>query len=99
MARTALTETELREWLSAHPGWTLEGSALLRTFEARTFLAAIRFVTEVAKLAEAIDHHPDIDIRGERVTLRLVTHDAGNRVTALDTRLAADCELVAAADS
>lgn len=93
----ALSETDLKTWLHAHPGWTLVDHALVRTFEAPTFPRAITFVDEVAKLAEALDHHPDIDIRWRRVTLRLITHDAGNRVTHLDTRLAADCELVFAA--
>jgi 4a-hydroxytetrahydrobiopterin dehydratase len=54
----------------------------------------VRFVDEVARLAEAADHHPDIDIRWRKVTLRFVTHDAGGRVTALDTRLAAECDLL-----
>jgi 4a-hydroxytetrahydrobiopterin dehydratase len=99
MSSTPLAETQLQAWLAAHPQWKLEGQMLVRTFEARTFLLAIAFVDQVAKLAEALDHHPDIDVRWRRVTLRLVTHDAGNRVTDLDTRLAADCELVFAASA
>jgi len=89
-----LSPAELSGFLSRHPRWALEGGMLCCTFEAQTFLAAVRFVDEVARLVDAADHHPDIDVRWRRVTLRFVTHDAGNRVTALDARLAAECELL-----
>ena len=89
-----LSKTDLDAFLLAHPGWTLDGPKLTRTFEAKTFLAGIDFVTRVAKLAEAADHHPDIDIRWRKVTLALVTHDAGNAVTELDTRLAREATLL-----
>jgi 4a-hydroxytetrahydrobiopterin dehydratase len=94
MPRTPLTDAQVATFLAARPGWTLEAHQLCRTFEAPTFLAGVRFVDEVARLAEAADHHPDIDIRWRKVTLRFVTHDAGGRVTALDTRLAAECDLL-----
>jgi 4a-hydroxytetrahydrobiopterin dehydratase len=93
-APAPLPEADVQQFLRAHGEWRLEGGALVRTFEAPTFLAGIAFVEQVAKLAEAADHHPDIDIRWRKVTLRFVTHDAGHRVTALDTRLAAECDLV-----
>lgn len=94
---TPLTDPEVQAFLSSHPGWRLEGGALVRTYEAPTFLRGIDFVTQVAKLAEAADHHPDIDVRWRKVSLRYVTHDAGNRVTGLDTRLAHECDIVFAA--
>lgn len=94
---TPLTDSELQAFLAAHPGWRLEGGALVRTYEAPTFLRAIDFVTQVARLAEAANHHPDIDIRWRKVSLRYLTHDAGNRVTALDTRLAHESDVVFAA--
>ncbi len=97
MTKPPLSEAQLRAWLDAHPEWKLDGSRLTRTFEAPTFLKGIAFVQEVAKRAEALDHHPDIDIRWRRVTLGLMTHDAGDRVTELDTGLAADCERAFAA--
>lgn len=65
---------------------------LRRTFEAPSFLDGIAFVNDVAKLAEAANHHPDIDIRWRKVTLRLVTHDAGNAITENDTRLAHEAD-------
>jgi 4a-hydroxytetrahydrobiopterin dehydratase len=89
-----LTQAQVQHFVSAHPGWALVGGALCRTYEAPTFLAAIRFVDEVARLAEAADHHPDIDIRWKKVTLRFLTHDAGRRVTGVDARLAGECDLL-----
>jgi 4a-hydroxytetrahydrobiopterin dehydratase len=86
---TPLSDAELKTFLSANPGWNVENGALVRTFEASSFLSGIAFVKKVAHAAEAADHHPDIDIRWRKVTLRLVTHDAGNTITALDAQLAA----------
>lgn len=94
MKPTALPDAEISTWLAAHPGWKLEGAMLVRTYEAASFLAGIAFVAKLGAVADAADHHPDIDIRWKNVTLRFVTHDAGNRVTALDTRLAAECDRV-----
>jgi 4a-hydroxytetrahydrobiopterin dehydratase len=62
-----------------------------RTYEAPSFLAGIAFVERVARAAEAADHHPDIDIRWRKVTLALVTHDAGG-LTWRDTQLAAEAD-------
>ena len=67
--------------------------AATRTFEWPTFLGGIAFVDEVARLAEAADHHPDIDIRWRKVTLRLMTHDAKG-LTFRDTELAAKADAV-----
>ena len=77
------------EWLGAHAHWSVEGNALVRTFQAKSFPAAIAFVSRIAQAAEAAQHHPDIDIRYRQVTLRLTTHDAGNTVTERDMQLAA----------
>lgn len=97
MAATPLTDAQLESFLAAHPGWALEGGMLCRTFEAETFLRGIDFVNRVARIAEVADHHPDIDIRWRKVTLRLITHDAGNRVTEKDSSLAAEASLIFAA--
>lgn len=87
-----LERAAIDAFLLDHPAWALENGHLVRTFEAPSFLEGIAFVSHVAKLAEAADHHPDIDIRWRKVTLRFVTHDAGNQVTALDARLAGECD-------
>lgn len=89
---TVLSQSELDAFLAKHAAWRVEGGMLVRTFEAPTFLEGIAFVDHVAKLAEAADHHPDLDIRWRKVTVRFVTHDAGNRITTLDARLAAECD-------
>jgi 4a-hydroxytetrahydrobiopterin dehydratase len=92
--RAQLTSAEVDAFLAAHPGWKVAGGQLERTYELPTFALAIEFVREVAKFAEAADHHPDIDIRYRKVTLRLVTHDAGG-LTFRDTELGAKCDLAA----
>lgn len=89
--RTLLTAEALQTFLTQHPGWKHEGGMLRRTYEAPTFLAGIAFVNKVAQAAEAADHHPDIDIRWRKVTLALVTHDAGG-LTWRDTKLAEAAE-------
>lgn len=96
-APTPLTDAQLQQFLAAHPQWRVEQGMLARTYEAAHFLQGIAFVGQLARVAEAADHHPDIDIRWRRVTLRFVTHDAGNRITDLDARLAAECDTVFAA--
>lgn len=68
---------------------------LVRTFTFSDFLAAIRFVNAVAEVAEAADHHPDIDIRYNKVTLALTTHDSGG-LTEKDFALAAQADTIAA---
>jgi 4a-hydroxytetrahydrobiopterin dehydratase len=93
-APTPLPKDQVAHFLAKHPDWKLEGVMLARTYEAPSFLEAITFVGQVAKLAESADHHPDIDIRWRKVTLRFVTHDAGHQVTALDTRLAGECDVI-----
>lgn len=57
--------------------WTVDGELLRRTFVFGDFTEAMGFVTRVAILAEKANHHPDIDIRWNKVTLVLTTHDAG----------------------
>jgi 4a-hydroxytetrahydrobiopterin dehydratase len=93
--RTKLGDAEVQGWLKAHPRWTLEGGMIRRTFAFGDFRAAMAFVNRVADAAEAADHHPDIDIRYSKVTLSLVTHDAGG-LTSRDTKLAEDADALAA---
>jgi 4a-hydroxytetrahydrobiopterin dehydratase len=57
--------------------WSLEGGSLVRTEKFTDFRAAMVWVNRVANLAEQQNHHPDIDIRWNRVTLRLMTHETG----------------------
>jgi len=73
---------------SVPPGWTQAGNALTRTIARADFVEALALVLEIGKLAEAANHHPDIDIRYRTVHLSLSTHDAGHTVTAKDYSLA-----------
>jgi 4a-hydroxytetrahydrobiopterin dehydratase len=63
--------------MASVPRWKRDGQVISRTFQFKDFPAAIRFVNAVAGMAEGAWHHPDIDIRWNKVTLALTTHDAG----------------------
>ncbi len=82
-----LTDAEVRQSLQQLPGWQLEQGAIVQQRTFKDFVAAMAFVNDVAQLAEGAGHHPDIDIRYNRVRLELVTHDAGG-ITSNDTDLA-----------
>jgi 4a-hydroxytetrahydrobiopterin dehydratase len=90
MAR-ALSPAERDAFVAAHPEWTVSGEVLSRTFVFDGFAAAVGFVTSVAVAAERADHHPDIDIRWNKVTIALTTHEAG-AMTDRDISLAAEIE-------
>jgi len=83
----ALSENQIVQRLKDLPEWKRRGGAISRSYKFSTFIAAMAFVNHVADLAEAMDHHPDILIRYNRVKLSLSTHSAGG-LTALDFTLA-----------
>jgi 4a-hydroxytetrahydrobiopterin dehydratase len=72
-----LDDDQIAAALAAVPQWTRQGDTVVRTFQFKGFPAAVKFVNAVAELAEQSWHHPDIDIRWNKVTLALTTHDAG----------------------
>ena len=84
---TALSAHEIHTRLKNLSGWQTEAGELVRTFQFPDFRASLRFVNAVGELAEKAGHHPDIDIRYNKVRLALVTHDAGG-ITAKDFELA-----------
>ena len=84
----ALSDSERGDFLLGHPQWTLDGEAISRTFVFTDFIESVGFVARVAMASEVADHHPDIDIRWNKVTLTLSTHDEG-ALTEKDTTLAA----------
>ena len=86
-----LSETEIRAKLGAIRGWALEGKEIRKTRELKDFARSIGFVASVALLAEKANHHPDIDIRWNKVTLALSTHSAGG-LTEKDFSLAAQID-------
>lgn len=89
-----LDDAEIARRMGAAEGWVRDGDAIRRSFSLDSFPAAIAFVTRVGFLAEAANHHPDIDIRWRTVTLMLSTHDAGG-LTQRDFDLAAQVNQVA----
>ena len=86
-----LEEAKIVLALAALPQWRRDGEIISRTFVFKDFPAAMKFVTDVADLAEQAQHHPDIDIRWNKVTLALTTHDAGG-LTEKDFALARQIE-------
>jgi 4a-hydroxytetrahydrobiopterin dehydratase len=72
-----LDEQEIRTRLDDLDGWTREGDMIRKTFTLDSFPAAVAFVNRIAERAEAADHHPDIDIRYDRVACALSTHSEG----------------------
>jgi 4a-hydroxytetrahydrobiopterin dehydratase len=70
-------------------GWTQEGNALIRTVARANFVEALALTVEVGRLAEAANHHPDINLhRYRHVRISLTSHDAANTVTEKDFALA-----------
>jgi 4a-hydroxytetrahydrobiopterin dehydratase len=83
-----LSDSEIQEFLRKNPEWALQDEMLVRFWSFADFVEAMAFVNRVARLAENAGHHPDIDIRYNRVKLALVSHDAGG-ITARDAAMAA----------
>jgi 4a-hydroxytetrahydrobiopterin dehydratase len=85
-----LKNADVTARLKTLPGWRRRGSAISREFLFDGFKPAMTFVKKVAVAAEASDHHPDIDIRWNRVTLVLSTHSEGG-ITGKDFAMALRC--------
>lgn len=86
-----LDEEEIEQRLDELGDWERDGDAIQKVFEFDDFDQAIRFVNDVAKLAERYDHHPDMDVRYNRVRLSLSTHSEGG-LTPRDFDLAGEIE-------
>ena len=93
-----LDEGALATALKDRPEWTGDTAGIERTIECSSFPAAIDLVRRVGEAAEAMDHHPDIDIRWRTVRFAVSTHSAGG-VTALDIDLAGRIDALAAESS
>jgi 4a-hydroxytetrahydrobiopterin dehydratase len=89
-----MDDATLQQELGALAGWSYTDQMLRKTYHFKDFTAALAWTVHVGFLAEAHGHHPDIDIRYNRVTLALVTHDAGNKVTQKDIDLARAIEQI-----
>jgi 4a-hydroxytetrahydrobiopterin dehydratase len=83
-----LTTEEIGTLAEAHTSWKLVGGKLVRDWSFTDFAEAMGFVNRIAIMAEKADHHPDIDIRYNKVRLGLVSHDAGG-ITRRDAAMVA----------
>lgn len=92
--RARLDEEAISRQLAARPAWSREGDEIVRSFDCPDFPAAVAFVVRIGFLAEAKDHHPDLDVRWRTVRVALTTHDAGG-LTDWDFELAAAIDEVA----
>jgi len=86
-----LNNEQIVNELQSLKGWNLVDNELRKTYEVKDFIHAMGFVNSVALLAEKANHHPDIDIRWNKVTLTLSTHSAGG-LTTMDFNLAKEIE-------
>lgn len=84
-----LPDDAIQERLKALPGWKYEAGALVREYTFADFAEGFAFVVRLALLAEKANHHPDIDIRYNKVRVGLVSHDSGG-VTGRDVSMAAE---------
>ena len=86
-----LEKAEIERRLSALPGWEFKDNAIRKQYQFKEFMDGIRFLNKVAEMAEAADHHPDVQINYTRVTFTCSTHSEGG-VTEKDLKLAAQIE-------
>ena len=86
-----LEKSEIERRLSVLPGWEYKDNAISKLYRFKTFMDGIRFLNQVAEMAEAADHHPDVKINYTRITFSCSTHDQGG-VTEKDFKLASQIE-------
>ncbi|MGD0929018.1 MAG: 4a-hydroxytetrahydrobiopterin dehydratase [Candidatus Korobacteraceae bacterium] len=84
---TVLSDAQIQQALQQLPGWRKNGQAIQRVFQFASFVQAMEFVNQMAEAAEAVNHHPDILINYNKVTLTLVSHDSGG-ITQRDIKMA-----------
>ena len=92
---TVLSDADLQQALQKLSGWKKNGNAIERVFQFSNFVQAMEFVNQIAEAAEAVNHHPDIYISYNKVTLSLLSHDSGG-VTQRDVRMAGKINEIAA---
>jgi 4a-hydroxytetrahydrobiopterin dehydratase len=89
-----LSESEVQERLAGLPGWERRGEAIAKEFERGDFVGSVEFVDSLVAPAEAMNHHPDLEISWATVTVSLSTHSEGG-LTANDFELAAKIDALA----
>jgi 4a-hydroxytetrahydrobiopterin dehydratase len=93
MTQMVLSDKEIARQLGSLQGWARLGDEITKTYELKDFVEAVGFIVSVAIVAERAGHHPDIDIRWNKVKLSLSTHSEGG-LTEKDFRLADDIDRV-----
>lgn len=89
-----LSDSEVEARLTEHPGWSRAGEAIVKSFKRGDFVGSVNFVNALAKPAEEMNHHPDLTISWDEVTVSLSTHSEAG-VTASDFELAAKIDALA----
>ncbi len=72
-----LTDSEISERLRSLDGWEVRDSRLVKSFKFKDFMSAVQFVDEIAPIADAQGHHPDLQVGWGKVVVELTSHDAG----------------------
>lgn len=89
-----LGDSEIDARLTEHPGWERRGSAIVKSFERGDFVGSVNFVRSLVDPAEEMNHHPDVEISWDTVTVSLSTHSNGG-ITAADFELATKIDALA----
>lgn len=95
MAPEPLTDSQTREALAGLPGWSAEGGVIARTYSFGKHLPAAAMVMHVAAIQEELNHHSDMTLGYNKLSVSVNTHSAGGRITELDFTLARRIEAVA----
>jgi len=82
-----LSDAEIEARIAELPGWARQGEAISKTFEQGDFVGSVRFVERIVEPAEAMNHHPDLEISWDKVKVTISTHSEGG-LTAADFELA-----------
>ncbi|MEV6162910.1 4a-hydroxytetrahydrobiopterin dehydratase [Streptomyces sp. NPDC052052] len=88
MPAAPLSQEEIEERLGDLPGWSLEGNRITCTYRLHTHFAAVGLTVHVAQIQDELNHHSDLTLGYNTVSLSVNTHDAGHVVTEHDLRLA-----------
>lgn len=89
-----LSDAEVQERLAEFSGWERSGEAIEKSFKRADFVGSVEFVSQLVEPAEAMNHHPDLAISWDTVTVTLSTHSEGG-LTANDFELAAKIDALA----
>jgi 4a-hydroxytetrahydrobiopterin dehydratase len=95
MPTEPLSQKEIEDRLAELPGWSLDGDRITRTYRLASHFAATALVVHIAQTQEELNHHSDLTLGYNTVTLAVHTHDAGGAVTRKDFELAGRVESLA----